>query len=109
MSAGGMLQPEPSWQKASRLVSDGSLVRRPGKLLQPPLTEIMSLSDWPRFVPESLGLLVVISLVRMAMPGGPAGLENMPHPFWIPVLLMSAQYGIMGALFATTAATGVFF
>jgi len=45
----------------------------------------------------------------MAFPGGLAGLENMPHPFWIPVLLMSAQYGIMGALFATMAATGVFF
>jgi hypothetical protein len=108
MIDGGVLRPEPPWQKASRLVSDGSPVRRPGNR-QPSLTEIMSLSDWPRFVPESLGLLVVISLVRMALPGGPAGLESMPHPFWIPVLLMSAQYGIMGALFATMAATGVFF
>jgi hypothetical protein len=109
MSAGGMSLAEPSWRKASRLVSDGSSVRRSGKLHQPSLTEIMSLSDWPRFVPESLGLLVVISLVRMALPGGLAGLENIPHPFWIPVLLMSAQYGIMGALFATMAVTGVFF
>jgi hypothetical protein len=109
MSGGGMSRSEPWWQKAPRPVSDGSRVRRPGKLVQPSLTEIMSLSDWPRFVPESLGLLIVISFVRMALPGGPAGLENMPHPFWIPVLLMSAQYGIMGALFATIAATGVFF
>jgi hypothetical protein len=45
----------------------------------------------------------------MALPGDPVGLESMPHPFWIPVLLMSAQYGIMGALFATLAATGAFF
>jgi hypothetical protein len=45
----------------------------------------------------------------MAVPGGPVGLDSMPHPFWIPVLLMSAQYGIMGALFATLAATGMFF
>jgi hypothetical protein len=73
------------------------------------LIDIMSLSDWPRFVPEALGLLVVISLVRMAVPGGPAGLDSIPHPFWILVLLMSAQYGIMGALFATLSATGMFF
>jgi hypothetical protein len=33
----------------------------------------------------------------------------MPHPFWIPVLLMSGQYGIMGGLFATLAATAAFF
>jgi hypothetical protein len=109
MTAHDMSRPEPLWQRASRPLSGGSPVRRPGNLRQPSLTEIMSLSDWPRFVPESIGLLVVISLVRTALPGGPVGPGSIPHPFWIPVLLMSSQYGIMGALFATLAATGVFF
>lgn len=33
----------------------------------------------------------------------------MPNPLWIPVVLMSAQYGIMGGLFATLGATAAFF
>jgi hypothetical protein len=109
MIAGGISRLEPLWETSSRLVSDGGPGRRPGNLRQPSLTQIMSLSDWPRFIPESLGLLLVISLVRIALPDGPVGLGSMPHPFWIPVLLMASQYGIMGALFATLAATGVFF
>ena len=68
---------------------------------------MMSLSDWCRFVPESVGLLVVILVIRAVLPGGSLG--SMPHPFWIPVLLMSSQYGIMGGLFATLAATALFF
>ena len=75
---------------------------------QPTLLELMSLADWPRFVPETLGLLVVISLLRTVMSDGSMAAVGMPHPFWIPVLLMSAQYGIMGGLFAVLAAAGAF-
>ena len=109
MTAHAISRPEPQWDKASMPLSGGSPVRPPRNRRQPSLTEIMSLSDWPRFVPESIGLLLVISLVRMALPSGSVGADSIPHPFWIPVLLMSSQYGIMGALFATLAATGVFF
>jgi hypothetical protein len=32
----------------------------------------------------------------------------MPHLFWIPVLLMAAQYGIMGGLFAALSASALY-
>jgi hypothetical protein len=73
------------------------------------LIEILSLTDARQFVPESLGLLALIWLVRTWLMDGSAGPSAMPHPFWIPVLLMSGQYGIMGGLFAALAATAVFF
>ena len=72
------------------------------------LIELVSLSDWHRFVPESLGILAVIALVQAALPEMAAD-RAAPHPFWIAVLLMSGQYGIMGGLFAALAATGALF
>jgi hypothetical protein len=75
---------------------------------EPSLIELMSLSDWHRFVPEALGMLLFIALIRALLPDVLAG-GAMPHPFWIPVLLMSGQYGIMGGLFATLAATAALF
>jgi hypothetical protein len=73
------------------------------------LTEILSLTDAWKFIPESLGLIALIQLAEVWLTAGPTGTSGMPHPFWIPVLLMSGQYGIMGGLFATLAATAVFF
>ena len=75
---------------------------------QPTLLELMSLTDWTRFVPETLGILIVIVLLRNAAGETSVGAGGMPHPLWIPVLLMSAQYGIMGGLFAVIAAGGAF-
>ena len=75
---------------------------------QPTLLELISLTDWARFVPETLGLLIVIVLLRNATGETSVGTGGMPHPLWIPVLLMSAQYGIMGGLFAVIAAGGAF-
>jgi len=51
----------------------------------------------------------VISLVKMTIFDGYVAPGSMPHPFWIPVLLMSCQYGVMGGLFATLAGTSWFF
>jgi hypothetical protein len=93
----------------SGLECGGSPIRRSYQARERSLTEMMSLSDWHRFVPESLGLLVVIMFVRTQLSGGPTGLGSMPHAFWVPVLLMSGQYGIMGGLFATLSATAAFF
>ena len=70
---------------------------------------MMALSDWKQFVPETLALIAVIVLLRALVHENPAGLGDMPNPLWIPVVLMSAQYGIMGGLFATLGATAAFF
>jgi hypothetical protein len=83
--------------------------------IQPPepgersLIELLSLTDAGKFILESLLLLGIIQFVLTRYGGAPAGTGGMPHPFWIPVLLMSAQYGIMGGLFATLAASATMF
>jgi hypothetical protein len=73
------------------------------------LTAILSLTDAWKFVPESLGILTLILLTQHWLMDGRVGASGLPHPFWIPVLLMSGQYGIMGGLFAALAATAAFF
>jgi hypothetical protein len=107
MTASSLSQPKPLWKKALAFTSSDSPIQRSNPAREPSLVEMMSLSDWCRFVPESVGLLVVILVIRAVLPAGSLG--SMPHPFWIPVLLMSSQYGIMGGLFATLAATASFF
>jgi hypothetical protein len=84
-------------------------VRRAGAVRQPSLLELVSLEDWPRFVPETLGLLLVIAFIRYIMDASSPGASSMPHAFWIPVLLMAAQYGIMGGLFAASSASLLYF
>jgi len=73
------------------------------------LAAMMSLSDGRRFVLESLGLILVISLAGPLIPGSLAPVAMPPRGLWIPVVLMSCQYGIMGGLFATLAATAAVF
>lgn len=41
--------------------------------------------------------------------GGTAEIAGMPHPYWLPVLLASAQYGISGGVIATIAASSLYF
>jgi HAMP domain-containing protein len=85
---------------------------RPGRATapgqEPSLIELLSLADWPRFVPETVGLLAMVLLVGRALPAGFHAPPGMPGGLWIPVLLISAQYGIMGGLFATLAASAAF-
>ncbi len=69
------------------------------------LTEMLSLSDWRRFVPETIGLLVMLALVSTAL----TDRGSVPSAFWIPVLLMSSQYGIMGGLFSAILASVVLY
>jgi hypothetical protein len=88
---------------------DNGRVQRSRTVRERSLTEMMSLSDWRRFVPESLGLLVAISLAGPLLPSSFADVGTPAHSFWIPVMLMSCQYGIMGGLFATLAATAGLF
>jgi hypothetical protein len=101
--------PEVPQEGRRGLGSGGGSIQRLQKEHERSLAEMMSVSDWRSFVPESIGLLVVISLVRAAIGSGPSVPGGMPHPYWIPVLLMSSQYGVMGGLFATLAAIAAFF
>lgn len=69
------------------------------------LTGMLSLSDWRRFVPETVGLFVAMSLISLLL----AGRGCPSSAFWIPVLLMSGQYGIMGGLFSAIVASFVLY
>ena len=63
-----------------------------------------SLSNWERFVPETVLIIgVLVALDLMVFKGDIYGGLD-PHPFWIPVLLMCAQYGMTGGLFAALVA-----
>jgi hypothetical protein len=83
-------------------------VRRMGEVRQPSLLALVSLTDWLRFVPETIGLLTAIAFMRTLMDASSPGASSMPHAFWIPVVLMAAQYGIMGGLFAACSASLLF-
>lgn len=87
----GMIAPEQA---------AGTATDRVGGARQPSLLELMSLRDFRRFVPETLGLLLAVVLVRSVLDASLPGASGPHHAFWIPVLLMAAQYGIMGGLFA---------
>ena len=83
---------------------------RPARALhEHSLTEMLSLTEWRWFVPETLGLVLIILWLQAKLPEGTSGAGAMPHPLWIPVLLMCSQYGIMGGLFATLAASAAIF
>ena len=108
MTAIGASKPEPLLGKLTQL-SPAAGIRRAAAPSEQSLAAILSLTDARRFIPESLGLLLLIVLVQTWLMHGTTAAANMPHPFWIPVLAMSGQYGIMGGLFATLAATATFF
>src|SRR5579871_6905471 len=93
MTAIGPAKPEPLLEK---LTQRPPTVRRSEPSRERSLADILSLTDARRFVPESLGLLLLIGLMQIWLTHGVVGPSSMPHPFWIPVLLMSGQYGIMG-------------
>lgn len=73
------------------------------------LFALLGLADAWKFGLETLLLLGAIQLVQARYGGALVHSAAMPHPFWIPVLLMSAQYGMMGGLFATVAASAFLF
>jgi hypothetical protein len=109
MTDGGRPGPEPLQKAAAGSGSPGGRIKRFQKAHERPLTEMLSIAAWRSFVPETIALLVVITLARAAVLSGPAMPSSMPHPYWIPVLLMSTQYGVMGGLFATLAAIASYF
>lgn len=53
---------------------------------------------------EVLVLVIVPGLLDLFVPAFPALNEIQPHPFWLPVLLLSVQYGSVSGLMAAGAA-----
>ncbi len=90
----------------SGLRQSQALSRR--QLRERTLSELLLITDWRWFVSETLGLLAIVMLVRPLLPSTLGGIGALPHPFWIPVVLMSAQYGVMGGLFAALAASAAY-
>jgi hypothetical protein len=77
----------------------GSPARRIAQ--DPTLVDMLSLRDWWRFAAETIGLTAVIVALDIAFIQESAVAAGMPNPYWVPVLLMACQYGVLGGLFAT--------
>jgi hypothetical protein len=75
----------------------------------PTLVEMLSLTDWWHFVAETIGLVALLIAINVIVFKGNTPTGEMPHPYWIPVLLMSSQYGVLGGLFASVVATMAYF
>lgn len=71
---------------------------------EPSVPEMLLLANWRNCLLEVVALLAAISFVQQWLFSidSPRGL---PHPYWIPVLLASCQYGLSGGLMATCAAS----
>ncbi|MCJ2035347.1 hypothetical protein [Methylobacterium sp. J-068] len=63
------------------------------------------LLGWRRYVPEAIGLVLFLVLVDHLYFDGTRFAWIAPRPFWIPIILISAQYGLAGGVFATLAST----
>jgi hypothetical protein len=73
------------------------------------LVEMLSLTDWWHFVAETIGLVALLIAINVIVFNGNPPTGGMPHPYWIPVLLMSSQYGVLGGLFASVVAGMAYF
>lgn len=54
---------------------------------------------------EALGILVILTLLDVFLFEGNRFWSTNPHPFWIPVLLLAAQYGTWEGIVAAALAT----
>jgi hypothetical protein len=61
--------------------------------------------DWRRLVPETLALTAIVFLVDRVFTLGDASASTLPQTLWIPVGLISVQYGLAGGVFASFCAT----
>ena len=77
--------------------SDGISQTRTGLPLQPPLTALVGIAI----------LILLPGALDHLVPGFPAINEMQPHIFWLPVLLLTLQYGSVSGLLAAGAAVAV--
>jgi hypothetical protein len=74
---------------------------------EPGLLDMLSLSSWRKLTLETLAILAAIAAFKHLLPRV-AEIPGLPHPYWLPVLLASSQYGIVGGTVATLAASLVY-
>jgi hypothetical protein len=70
------------------------------------LLEMFALTSWRRLLIETFTFLAVIVILQRWL--GAAEIHGLPHPFWLPVLLASCQYGVGGGMIAAFAASVVY-
>lgn len=108
MNESRFVYPEVPQQRDDRAVWHEKPAERFAERGHPTLLEMLSLSDWRKFVVETLALLALIAGLQIIVFKSTALPTGMPHPYWLPVLLASCQYGVMGGMFATIAALLVY-
>jgi K+-sensing histidine kinase KdpD len=82
--------------------SDGGAAHR-----EPPLLEMLSLAGWRKLVLETFVFLAVITVIQRWL-FGVTEIPGLPHPYWLPVLLASCQYGVSGGMIAAVLASLVY-
>jgi len=75
---------------------------------EPNLLNMLSLSEWRLFVPETLVLLAVIAGLEFWLGRSLGGTGGLPHAYWLPILLASAQYGVVAGMLASLATIGCY-
>lgn len=90
-------------EEGSHRTSDGGVAHR-----ELPLLEMLSLTEWRRLLLETVVLLALITAAQRWLFGA-TGIPGLPHPYWLPVLLASCQYGISGGMVAAVAASAAYF
>lgn len=108
MNESRFVYPEVPQQRDDRAVWHEKPAERHAERPHPSLIDMLSLSDWRKFVVETLALLAFIVGLQIVVFKSTALPTGMPHPYWLPVLLAACQYGVMGGMFATIAALLVY-
>jgi hypothetical protein len=82
---------------------DGGVAHR-----EVPLLEILSLTEWRRLLLETFLMLGLIMALQHWL-SGTVDVPGLPHPYWLPVLLVCCQHGVNGGLVASVAASVLYF
>jgi hypothetical protein len=68
------------------------------------LRRLTSLAGWQRQILETFVFLAMIAALQRHWSGAEE-IPGLPHPYWLPVLLASCQYGVRGGMVATVLAS----
>ena len=71
------------------------------------LRRLTSLAGWQRQILETFVFLAMIAALQRRWSGAEE-IPGLPHPYWLPVLLASCQYGVRGGMVAAVAASAVY-
>lgn len=81
--------------------STGAAGARASHPQQPSLIELLSVESWRRFVLETLLLVAAATAFQLMVYGSTVVPAGAFHPYWVPVLLIACQHGVMAGMFAT--------